>query len=106
MFNGSSKSAFEPMNIELIFGENTFGLEQMKSRLPKNILRSLLATIEKGRPLDMTIADAVAMAMKEWAVDKGATHITNWLQLLTGYSAAKHDSFITTNKGSGALVEF
>ncbi len=105
-FNGSSKSAFEPMNIERIFGENTFGLEQMKSRLPKNIFRSLLATIEKGRPLDMTIADAVAMAMKEWAVDKGATHFTHWFQPLTGYTAEKHDSFITPNKGGGAIVEF
>ena len=105
-FNGTSKSAFEPMNIEHIFGENTFGLEQMKSRLPKNIYRSLLATIEKGRPLDMTIADAVAMAMKEWAVEKGATHFTHWFQPLTGFTAEKHDSFITPNKGGGAMVEF
>lgn len=106
-FNGAaSKTTTEPMDIERIFGENTFGLDQMKSRLPKNVYKSLLATIEKGEPLDMGIADAVAMAMKEWAVEKGATHFTHWFQPLTGYTAEKHDSFITPNKGGGAVAEF
>ncbi len=105
-FNGGGRAPAEPLNIEQIFGENTFGLEQMKSRLPRNVYRSLLATIEKGEPLDSGIADAVAMAMKEWAVEKGATHFTHWFQPLTGYTAEKHDSFITPNKGGGAVAEF
>jgi glutamine synthetase len=105
-FNGSAKASSEPMDVERIFGENTFGLEQMKSRLPKSVFKSIVATIEKGVPLDMGIADAVAMAMKEWAVEKGATHFTHWFQPLTGFTAEKHDSFITPNKGGGAVAEF
>lgn len=96
----------EPMDIEKIFGENTFGLEAMKSRLPKSVFKSLLATIEKGEPLDPNIADTVAIAMKEWAVEKGVTHYTHWFQPLTGSTAEKHDSFITPNKGGGAVAEF
>jgi glutamine synthetase len=105
-FNGSFRKTDEPMDIERIFGENTFGLDQMKSRLPKSVFKSILATIEKGEPLDMSIADSVAMAMKEWAVEKGATHFTHWFQPLTGFTAEKHDSFITPNKGGGAVAEF
>lgn len=105
-FNGAGHAPAESMNIEQIFGENTFGLDQMKTRLPKSVFRSLLATIEKGEPLDLSIADSVAMAMKEWAVEKGATHFTHWFQPLTGYTAEKHDSFITPNKGGGAVAEF
>ena len=105
-FNGGDRAPSEALNIEDIFGENTFGLDQMKSRLPKAVFRSLLATIEKGEPLDLGIADVVALAMKEWAVEKGATHFTHWFQPLTGYTAEKHDSFITPNKGGGAVAEF
>ena len=95
-----------PMDIEKIFGENTFGLEAMKARLPKNVYKSLLATIEKGKPIDMSIADSVALAMKEWATERGVTHYTHWFQPLTGSTAEKHDSFITPNKGGGAVAEF
>src|SRR5690606_31672672 len=102
--NGRAPSA--PLDVESIFGENTFGLEQMKSRLPKNVFRSLLATIERGEPIDMTIADSVAMAMKEWATERGVSHFTHWFQPLTGSTAEKHDSFITPNKGGGAVAEF
>ena len=95
-----------PMDIERIFGENAFGLEEMKNRLPKEIYKSLLRTIDNGDQLDLTIADSVAMAMKEWAVDRGATHFTHWFQPLTGSTAEKHDSFITPNKGGGAIARF
>jgi glutamine synthetase len=95
-----------PMNIEEIFGENTFGLAQMKARLPRQAFERLLATIEQGTELDSSVADAVAIAMKEWALEKGATHFTHWFQPLTGLTAEKHDSFITPNVGGGATIEF
>ncbi len=104
--NGRSAQARPAMDVEKIFGENTFGLEAMKSRLPKSIYKSILATVEGGQPLDPDVADTVALAMKEWAVEKGATHYTHWFQPLTGYTAEKHDSFITPNQGGGAIAEF
>ncbi|MGH7505852.1 MAG: glutamine synthetase III [Longimicrobiales bacterium] len=94
------------MDIERIFGENTFGIAEMKGRLPKPTFKAILATIEKGVELDASLADAVALAMKEWAVEKGATHFTHWFQPLTGLTAEKHDSFITPNQGGGAIAEF
>ena len=94
------------MNIEEIFGENTFGLAQMKARLPKQAYRALCATVESGQTLDPAVADAVALAMKEWATERGATHFTHWFQPLTGATAEKHDSFITPNVGGGAVAEF
>ncbi len=102
--NGHSNGS--PMDVEKIFGENTFGLDEMKNRLPKSVFKSIIATIEMGEPLDPTIADTVALAMKEWAVEKGATHFTHWFQPLTGSTAEKHDSFITPNKGGGAMARF
>lgn len=100
--NGSAA----PKDVEEIFGQNTFGLAEMKSRLPKSVYKKITATIEKGEPFDETVADAVALAMKEWAVEKGATHYTHWFQPLTGRTAEKHDSFITPNAGGGAVAEF
>jgi glutamine synthetase len=94
------------LDIEAIFGENTFGLTEMKNRLPKAVYKSLVGTIERGERIDSDVADAVAMAMKEWAMEKGATHYTHWFQPLTGATAEKHDSFITPNKGGGAVTEF
>ena len=105
-YASNGEATVEPMEIEKIFGENTFGLEAMNSRLPQSIFESLLATIERGRPIDSTIADTVALAMKDWAVEKGVTHYTHWFQPLTGLTAEKHDSFITPNKGGGAIAEF
>ena len=93
-------------NVEASFGQNTFGLAEMKSRLPKSVYKRLTATIEKGEPFDESVADAVALAMKEWAVERGATHYTHWFQPLTGRTAEKHDSFITPNAGGGAVAEF
>ena len=96
----------KPMDVEALFGTHTFGLAEMKSRLPKSVYKTLLATIEAGEPFDESAADAVALAMKEWAVEKGATHYTHWFQPLTGRTAEKHDSFITPNAGGGAVAEF
>ncbi|MEZ4697562.1 MAG: glutamine synthetase III [Rhodothermales bacterium] len=104
--NGRNGSQNTVMDVEKIFGENTFGLDEMKTRLPKSVYKSILATIEEGERLDPTIADTVAMAMKEWAVERGATHYTHWFQPLTGSTAEKHDSFITPNKGGGAIAQF
>jgi glutamine synthetase len=94
------------MDVEKIFGENTFGLAEMRARLPKPVFKALMSTIEHGTELDPTVTDAVALAMKEWALEKGATHFTHWFQPLTGYTAEKHDSFITPNVGGGAVIEF
>jgi glutamine synthetase len=94
------------MDIEKIFGENTLGLAELKSRMPKQAYKALCATIETGATLEAAVADAVALAMKEWATERGATHFTHWFQPLTGATAEKHDSFITPNVGGGAVVEF
>lgn len=100
--NGEIKN----MNITEIFGENTLSLDGLKERLPKESWKGLKKTIEEGEPLDISVADAVAVAMKDWATEKGATHFTHWFQPLTGFTAEKHDSFITPNVGGGALAEF
>ncbi|MDA0378750.1 MAG: glutamine synthetase III, partial [Bacteroidetes bacterium] len=102
----SNGSKMEPMDIERIFGENAFGIEEMKNRLSPATFESLIATIDKGQQIDSAIADEVAKAMKEWAVERGASHFTHWFQPLTGSTAEKHDSFITPNKGGGAIAKF
>ncbi|MEX2368067.1 MAG: glutamine synthetase III [Balneolaceae bacterium] len=94
------------MNITQIFGENTLSLDGLRERLPKEAWKGLRKTIEEGQALDISVADAVAVAMKDWATEKGATHFTHWFQPLTGFTAEKHDSFITPNEGGGALAEF
>lgn len=94
------------MDITDIFGENVFDFQDMKSRLPKSVWAELKKTIVEGEPLNPKVADVVALAMKEWATEKGATHYTHWFQPLTGATAEKHDSFITPNKGGGAVSEF
>ncbi|HET6229326.1 MAG TPA: glutamine synthetase III [Longimicrobiaceae bacterium] len=103
--NGAG-TARKPMDMEAIFGENTFGLSEMRARLPKPVYKALVATLNDGTQLDPAAADAVALAMKEWALEKGATHYTHWFQPLTGSTAEKHDSFITPNVGGGAVAEF
>ena len=92
------------VNVEEIFGENTFGLSEMRARLPKAAYKALCATIGNGTALDPTLADVVAIAMKEWALERGVSHYTHWFQPLTGLTAEKHDSFITPNEGGGAMV--
>ncbi|TYP95290.1 L-glutamine synthetase [Fodinibius salinus] len=97
---------FDAMNVTEIFGENTFQQDDLKEQLPKRIWKDLEKTIEEGEELNPDVADAVAVAMKDWAMDKGATHFTHWFQPLTGLTAEKHDSFITPNQGGGAITEF
>ncbi len=82
------------MNVPEMFGENVFNDAVQKEMLPKEVYKALRATIESGKVLDVSIAGAVAVAMKDWAVSKGATHYTHWFQPLTGLTAEKHDSFI------------
>jgi glutamine synthetase len=94
------------MDIEKIFGENTFSMAEMQTRLPRSTYRALQQTIEQGAELDPAVADAVALAMKEWAIERGATHYTHWFHPLTGQTAEKHDSFITPNVGGGVVAEF
>lgn len=103
----SNNGAFDsPLNIAEIFGENTLQLEDLKERLPKAVWQDLKKTMGEGEQLNAEVADAVAVAMKDWATEKGATHYTHWFQPLTGLTAEKHDSFITPNQGGGALAEF
>ncbi len=89
-----------------LFGSYTFGDAVMKERLPKAVYNSLRATIDEGAPLDLSIADEVATAMKEWAVELGATHYTHWFQPLTNITAEKHDSFINGTEDGKVLMEF
>ncbi|HEX6373227.1 MAG TPA: glutamine synthetase III [Longimicrobium sp.] len=103
--NGARPAA-EPMDIETLFGQHTFGLAEMRARLPKQVYKAIVRTIDHGDPLDPSVADVVALAMKEWALEKGASHFTHWFQPLTGSTAEKHDSFITPNAGGGAVAEF
>jgi glutamine synthetase len=93
-------------NIPKIFGEKTLQLDVLKERLPKAVWKELKKTITDNEPLNPNVADSVAVVMKDWAMEHGATHYTHWFQPLTGSTAEKHDSFITPNKGGGAVAEF
>lgn len=93
-------------NIPKIFGEKTLQLDILKERLPKAVWKELKKTITDNEPLNPNVADSVAVVMKDWAMEHGATHYTHWFQPLTGFTAEKHDSFITPNKGGGAIAEF
>ena len=89
-----------------IFGENVFNETVMKARLPKETYKQLMKTIEGGEKLDASVATVVANAMKDWAIEKGATHFTHWFQPLTGITAEKHDSFITPTSDGKVIMEF
>lgn len=93
-------------NIPEIFGENVFNENVMRDKLPKEDFKKLKKTIELGEPLDVSIANVVANAMKDWAVEKGATHYTHWFQPMTGITAEKHDSFITPTEGGKVIMSF
>lgn len=95
------------INVTDIFGKNVFNDAAMREYLPKNVYRKLKKTIEDGAELDSSIADVVAHAMKEWAIERGATHYSHWFQPLTGITAEKHDSFISAPDSNGrAIMEF
>ena len=97
----------EVMNVEEMFGSNLFTIGKMKERLPKNVYKEVRKVIEQGGELSLSAADVVAKAMKDWAVEKGATHYTHWFQPLTGITAEKHDSFVTHPDEEGRmLMEF
>jgi len=89
-----------------IYGSNVFNDAALKERLPKAIYKALNKTIAEGRSLDPAIADVVANAMKDWAIEKGATHFTHWFQPMTGITAEKHDAFISPTADGKAIMEF
>ncbi|MER3481152.1 MAG: glutamine synthetase type III [Meiothermus sp.] len=89
-----------------LFASDVLTTEELRQRVSKPVWKSLLATIERGAPIDPAIADTVALAMKTWAMEKGATHYTHWFQPLTGATAEKHDSFITPTSDSSAIYQF
>ena len=93
-------------NISELFGSMVFGDEVMKERLPKEIYNALKKTIENGTHLELDVANVVAAVMKDWAIEKGATHFTHWFQPMTGVTAEKHDSFITPDGRGRAIMEF
>ncbi|MBO5286929.1 MAG: glutamine synthetase III [Clostridia bacterium] len=89
-----------------IFGTMVFNDQVMKERLPKEVYDSIQNTIQNGKHLDLSVANVVAKAMKEWAIEKGATHYTHWFQPMTGITAEKHDSFISPKDNSTVIMEF
>ena len=93
-------------NIPEIFGSMVFNDTTMKERLPKATYKALKRTIDLGEPLDLSVANVVANAMKDWAVEKGCTHYTHWFQPMTGVTAEKHDSFIDPDSNGTAIMEF
>ncbi|UCC26754.1 MAG: glutamine synthetase III [Gemmatimonadales bacterium] len=94
------------VKIEETFGLNVFSLARMQARLPKVAYKALLRTLEEGVELDPGVAEAVAVAMKDWALERGATHFTHWFQPLTGATAEKHDSFLSPTADGRAINEF
>src|SRR2546421_9014313 len=97
---------FREVHVKDIFGANVFSEAVQRERLPKQVFKALQKTIKLGAPLDPQIADAVANAMKDWAIEKGATHFTHLFYPMTGLTAEKHDSFLTPDGSGKALVEF
>ena len=98
----SEASSFVPS----IFGSMVFNETVMKERLPKDTYKALKKCKDEGIPLDMSVATVIANAMKDWALEKGATHYTHWFQPMTGVTAEKHDSFISPTDGGGVIMEF
>ncbi len=93
-------------SVNELFGSMVFNESVMQSRLPKDTYKSLKKTLHTGVPLDLSIANVIATVMKEWAIEKGATHFTHWFQPMTGITAEKHDSFITPADGGAVIMEF
>src|SRR5262245_12242438 len=89
-----------------VFGTNVFSDRVMRERLPKESYKALRQTLDRGAPLKPEVAVVVANAMKDWAIEKGATHYTHWFQPLTGGTAEKHDSFINPTPEGGVVMEF
>ncbi|MBQ1492369.1 MAG: glutamine synthetase III, partial [Blautia sp.] len=92
------------VNVVQTFGCDVFNDAVMRERLPKKVYQELKETISEGKELSMEIADVVAHEMKEWAIEKGATHFSHWFQPLTGVTAEKHDAFISAPMPSGKVL--
>jgi len=105
-YSGQAAVEYTDLPTQELFGANVFSKKVMKERLPKPIFKSLLATIESGEKLDSSVADIVASAMKDWAIEKGATHYAHVFYPLTGATAEKHDSFLSPGSDGVALAEF
>ncbi|MBL8990691.1 MAG: glutamine synthetase III [Phycisphaerae bacterium] len=101
-----SKPAEQMERLEEIFGADVFSERVMRERLPKDIFQRLMRTIKKAERLDAELADVVASAMKDWAIERGASHYTHWFQPLTGLTAEKHDSFISPDGAGGFIMQF
>ena len=99
-------SSTTKINVPDIFASMVFNDDVMRERLPKDVYKSLRKTIDNGKDLDITVANAVANAMKDWAIEKGATHYTHWFQPMTGITAEKHDSFISPTADGRTIMEF
>lgn len=97
---------YEKVSIPDIYGINVFNDAMMCEHLPKKVYTELKKTIEKGETLNPSVADIVANAMKDWAIERGATHYTHWFQPMTGITAEKHDAFISPNANGKAIMEF
>ncbi len=106
----SNGTALGPIDLTLpgnqVFGKNVFSLAEQRQRLPKHVFKSLQRTLARGETLDTTLADAIAVTMRDWAMEKGATHYTHWFQPLTGSTAEKHDSFYGPAGDGTAIAEF
>lgn len=93
-------------NVSEIYGKMVFNDHVMKERLPSETFKSLAKTIKEGKPLDIEVANVVAHAMKEWAIENGATHYTHWFQPLSGITSEKHDSFLNPVGDGTAIMTF
>jgi glutamine synthetase len=92
--------------VDSIFGSDVFSRNVMRQRLPREVYRSLIRTIDRGEPLDPAVADVVAASMKDWAIENGASHYTHWFQPLTGLTAEKHDSLASPDGAGGVVFNF
>ncbi len=102
--SAATVGAIEP--VDAIFSRDVFSRAVMRQRLPKDVFKRLIRTIDQGEPLDHSVANVVASAMKDWAIENGATHYTHWFQPLTGLTAEKHDSLISPDGQGGVLFDF
>ena len=94
----------ENVNVEALFASKVFTVGKMKTRLPKNVYKEVKQVMDRGGELSLETADVVAKAMKDWAVENGATHYTHWFQPLTGITAEKHDAFVTHPDEEGHMI--
>ena len=93
-------------NVIDLFGSKAFNLTVMRKRLPKHVYNAMLAVMKEDKPLEKDVAEVVANAMKDWALEQGATHFTHWFQPLTGITAEKHDAFINPTDEGKVILEF